>query len=183
LIIGGAILCLAVSVQAGIISGSFDCQFPSDPEQTYNAWNFDYDLGRLNLSQVLSTILPPEIDRVVMSGIADSDPTFTVVKTVTNTTGITWTGYDMMLLGDAVFSDGASSSMFNTHSFELDFKTLHFYAPNPVLDGQSVTMTVEINIPSSGGFNFTMQQQAIPEPVSILLFGLGGIILLKKKNA
>ncbi len=121
-------------------------------------------------------------DQVVISGETDGSSTFTLIKTITNTTGTTWTGYDLKLLSTATFVDGtAGSTKFGTHSFSDDFKILHFYAPQPVLETQAVTLQVDINIPTTGRFNFTMAQHPIPEPSAIVLLALGAVMVKRKR--
>jgi hypothetical protein len=183
LIIGMGTIIFACSIaQAGFVS--FDCYFPDDPYGYDHNWNFDLENSELTLTESLTVLPPPDGDQVVMSGETDSDPPFTLIKNITNTTGITWTGYDLELIGNATFVNGtASSTKFNTHSFSADLKTLHFYAPQSVLDSQSVTLQVDINVPTTGLFNFTMAQHPIPEPVTIMLLGLGALgVLLKRRE-
>lgn len=166
--------------QAGIIS--FDCYFPDDPYGYDHHWDYDFVSSRLTLDERLYELPSPAGDRVRISGATDADPTFTLIKTVTNTTGETWTGYDLELIGDTTFVDGtAGSTKFGTYSFSDDFKILHFYAPLPVLNGEVVTLQVDINIPTVGLFDFTMAQHPIPEPASIMLLGLGALLLRKRK--
>lgn len=179
--VGVGVIIFACSItQAGIIS--FDCYFPDDPYAYDHDWDYDFATSSLTLSERLYNLPSSAGDRVVMSGATDEDPTFTVTKTINNTTGVTWTGYDLQLIGDATFVDGtAGSDKFGTYSFSADFKTLHFYAPLSVLNGEEVTLQVDINIPTVGLFDFTMAQHPIPEPASIMLIGLGALILRKRK--
>ena len=176
----GAIILACSIAQAGIIS--FECDFPDDPYGYDHYWGYDSVNSRLTLTERLYELPSQEGDRVEISGITDSDPTFKLIKTITNTTGETWTGYDLELIGDTTVVDGtAESDKFETCSFSVDFKTLHFYAPLSVLNGETVTLQVDINIPTVGLFDFTMAQHPIPEPVSVMLLGLGVLLLRKRK--
>jgi len=177
----GTIIFACSIAQAGFVN--FNCYFPDDPYEYDHTWNYDFANSMLTLSESLTVLPPPAGDQVVMSGETDSDPTFTLKKTVTNTTGITWTGYDLVLLGNSTFVNGtASSTKFATHSFSADFKTLYFYAPQSVLNTESVTLQVDINVPTTGLFNFTMAQHPIPEPAMIMLLGLGVLGMLRRRR-
>lgn len=176
----GAVIFACSIAQAGIIS--FDCYFPQDIYGYDHDWEYDFVNSQLTITERLYEKPSPEGDQVRMSGATDEDPTFTLIKTITNTTGITWTGYDLVLIGDATFVDGtAGSTKFGTNSFSDDFKILHFYAPLSVLNGEMVTLQVDINIPTVGLFDFTMAQHPLPEPASIMLIGLGALLLRKRK--
>ncbi|NIS50099.1 PEP-CTERM sorting domain-containing protein [Candidatus Saccharibacteria bacterium] len=182
LILGVGVVILACRiVEAGIVS--FDCQFPDDPYGYYHDWGYDFLNDELTLTENLFGKPPSEGDQVVMSGETDGSTTFTVIKTITNTTGTTWTGYDLELLSTGTFVDGtAGCTKFGTHSFSEDFKTLHFYAPLSVYNTEAVTLQVDINIPTTGLFEFTMAQHPLPEPAMLLLFGLGAMMLRKRKD-
>lgn len=179
-IIGMGTIIFACSIaQAGFVR--FNCYFPDDPYEYDHFWDYDFTNSELTLTESLTVLPPIAGDQVVMSGETDSDPTFTIEKTITNTTGTTWTGYDLELIGNVTFVNGtASSTKFNTHSFSADLKTLHFYAPQSVLNTESVTLQVDINVPTTGLFNFTMAQHPIPEPTTIMLIGLGALGMLRR---
>lgn len=180
-ILGVGVVILACSIaQAGVVR--FDCYFPDDPYEYYHDWDYDFMNDELTLTERLFAMPPSEGDQVEMSGETDAAITFTVIKTITNTTGTTWTGYDLELLSTGTFVDGtAGSTKFGTYSFSDDFKILHFYAPQPVLENQAVTLQVDINIPTSGLFNFTMAQHPIPEPSTLLLLVLGAVMVRRKR--
>jgi len=178
-----AVICACSIAQAGIIS--FDCYFPDDLYGYDHQWDYDLVNSQLTITERLFSSPSSEGDQVEISGVTDSDPTFTLIKTITNTTGETWTGYDLELIGNSTFVDGtAGSTKFGTYSFSEDFKVLHFYSPMPVLNGELVTLQVDINIPTVGLFDFTMAQHPIPEPATFLLLGLGVPILsgLRRKR-
>jgi len=176
----GAVIFACSIAQANIIS--FDCYFPDDPYGYDHNWDYDFVIKRLTITERLYEKPSSEGDRVRMNGVTDAGTTFTLIKTITNTTGVTWTGYDLELISNATFVDGtAGSTKFGTNSFSDDFKILHFYAPLSVLNGEMVTLQVDINIPTVGLFDFTMAQHPLPEPASIMLLGLGALLLRKRK--
>ena len=180
--LGVGVVFLACSMaHAGMVS--FSCHFPEDPYGYYHYWDYDFANKRLTVTENLFAIPPAEGDQVVMSGETDGSTTFTVVKTITNTTGTTWMGYDLELLSTGTFVDGtAGSTKFGTHAFSNDFKILHFYAPQSVLNTEVVTLQVDITVPTTGLFEFTMAQHPTPEPATLLLFGLGAMMLRKRKK-
>ena len=113
---------------------------------------------------------------------AEAHSTFTINTTTTNESGITWTGYVLSLdpLGDATFVDGsAGSTKFNTALYP-DPHTIEFWEPQVVLPGQVVALQFDVSIPDDGTYTFTLTQNPIPEPASILLLGLGGLLLRRK---
>lgn len=178
----GAVILTCSIAQAGVVR--FDCYFPDDPYGYYHNWVYDFMNDELTLSESLLAMPQSEGDQVLMSGETDAATTFTVIKTITNTTGTTWTGYDLELLSTGTFVDGtAGSTKFGTYSFSDDFKTLHFYAPQSVLESQAVTLQVDINIPTTGLFDFTMAQHPIPEPSMLLLLVLGAVMVRKRRLA
>lgn len=181
LILGMVAVIFACSTAgAGIIS--FGCYFPADPYGYDHQWNYDFVNSRLAITETLLSLPTSEGDQIKISGETDADLTFTLIKTITNITGETWAGYDLELIDNTTFVDGtAGSTKFGTYSFSDDFKILRFYAPQPVLNGEVVTLQVDINIPTCGLFDFTMAQHPIPEPASIMLLGLGVLLLRKRK--
>ena len=113
---------------------------------------------------------------------AEAHSTFTVSTTATNESGVTWTGYILSLdpLGDATFVDGsAGSTKFNTKLYP-DPYTIEFWEPDVVLPTQVVTLQFDVSIPDDGTYTFTLTQNPIPEPASILLLGLGGLMLRRR---
>lgn len=114
---------------------------------------------------------------------AEAHSTFTINTTTTNESGITWTGYVLSLdpLGSATFVDGsAGSTKFDTALYPDDW-TIEFWEPQAVLPGQVVALQFDVSIPDDGTYTFTLTQNPIPEPTTILLLGFGGALLLRKR--
>lgn len=114
---------------------------------------------------------------------AEAHSTFTITTTATNESDITWTGYLLSLdpQGNASFVDGsAGSTKFNTALYP-DAYSIEFWEPQVVLPGQVVTLQFDVSIPDDGTYTFTLTQNPIPEPASVLLLGLGGVLMLRKK--
>ena len=91
---------------------------------------------------------------------AEAQFDFNITATVSNRSGITWTGYVLSLdsQGDATFVQGtAGSTVFGTTLYP-DPWTIAFQAPEPVLPGQAVTLNFDIRIPDNGPYSFTLTQ-------------------------
>lgn len=131
------------------------------------------------LMQGISSLTP---DDFIIT--AEAKSTFTITTTATNESGFTWTGYILSLdqQGNATFVEGsAGSTKFETVEYP-DLWTVEFWAPKEVLPGQVVTLQFEVNIPDPGPYTFTLAQKPIPEPMTITIFGLGSLFLLRKRR-
>jgi len=159
----------------------FTCEFPDTQNQ--HGWEFDYNPSApiLTMDEIIGSLGQ---DNVMMSGETDEDPIFTVVKTIQNTSGITWTGYILSLSGGAgaTFVDGSASAGGNKLQ-TVDYihpAAIKFCGPNPVANGELLTLSFDINVPTEGLFNFTLTQEPVPEPATMALLSLGGLALFRR---
>jgi hypothetical protein len=184
----GAILVLVVvcgPAQAGFVEGTFNCTFNPDPAAAQHQWTFnilpqataDGCTGKLELSEKIYQL---GYDTVTMSGATNSDPTFNVIKTVQNNTGFTWTGYELILPATdaATFVGTPWSNVFG--SYTMVPKKVVFSAPLSVPNGGSVTLSVNINIPDSGPFGFTLTQNPVPEPATVAFLAIGSLVAFRR---
>ena len=131
---------------------------------------------------IIQTIRSSEPAGIMMS--AEAHSTFNVKISTTNESGFTWTGYVLSLDpdNDATFIEStASSTKFETALFP-DAWTLEFQAPQVVLQGEVVTFDFDIDIPDDHSYTFNLTQYPIPEPATITLLSIGGVLLLYKRT-
>ena len=185
----GVVTLFSTTAEAGFVNpvenpsaAPFTCEFPSPVNQ--HDWAFDYSGPTLTLNE---SIRAASSDLVLMSGETDSDPIFTVYKTIENTSGIAWTSYILTLSGGggATFVQGSASAK-NGKLQTVNYihpAAIKFSGPNPVNNGELLTLWFDINVPTSGLFNFTLSQEPVPEPATLALLGLGSLGLFSRRRA
>ncbi|MHC5083603.1 MAG: PEP-CTERM sorting domain-containing protein [Planctomycetota bacterium] len=174
-----AFLCVCMISQAGIIVDTFDCTFPDDPTQDNHAWNYDYETDTLTLAE---NYTHTGSDSVNMAVETDEDPLVHIVKTVTNSNGHDWTSYTLTL-NDATpgvsFVDSAFSDVFTSAALVGNVIT---FSGETVAIGETVNLEFDILIADAGSFGWCVTQQAIPEPATLVMLGLGALSLLRWKK-
>jgi hypothetical protein len=188
LMVAGLVALCGPIAQAGFVNPAenpdaapFTCEFAAI--QNHHSWVFDYDTSNptLTLNEVIHST---GTDPVAISGQTDEDPPFTVVKTITNTSCITWTGYNVTLSGSAVptFIPGSAGSTNFSH-VEYPHAAALVFSGGAVAPGQLLTLQFGINVPTCGLFDFTLTQAPVPEPATLSLLSLGGLTLLRRRHA
>lgn len=184
-----AVLMSAGVARAGFVDPSevpgaapFTCNF-SDSGNTHE-WDFDYSGPTLTLNEVISSVAT---DDVLIDGETDSDPIFTVTKTIENDSGITWTGYNLSLSGTGFptfveGSAGAGGGKLSTVEYPHP-AAISFSGDNPVYDGELLTLQFDVLVPTTGLFDFTLTQNPVPEPTTIGLLSLGSLALFRKRRS
>ena len=126
-------------------------------------------------------------DQVNASYYIDSDPTFHITKTIKNETAYAWTSYGLTLdgSGGATFVDigGTSGGIYSNYT--LASLSINFYNGVVGVDqvDQTVVLDFDINVDftQAGTFGFCLTQNPVPEPATIYLLGLGGLLLRKRR--
>ena len=184
----GSIFLFSVTLNAGITN--LNCVSPDENSNHSHQYNYDgIDTGQLGIMEQLGE---SNLDRIHFTGSCDLNTEIHLTKEVTNNTNDIWTSYILTLGeigGNGSGSDGSlaefvldptpTSTVFQNVSL-LDSHQIIFIAPNPVLVGQTVTFDFSILIPSNN-INFSLNQTPVPEPLTIVLLGLGGLCIRKRK--
>ena len=180
-----AVQATVIDVQSWVIGRAYE-----DPSHSEHTLSFDYDLQQLTITGI---IYDYEIDfddgHLRVSTSVDSYPTtFSVVWNVTNNTGVTWTGYDF-IWGWTLHGGGPANIVPESiESTRLRTVYAHDYyvglsGPPVVPDGESLTIEFNLSAPQYLDICTNMfQQHVIPEPTTMTLLGLSGLVLLRNRR-
>ena len=184
----GSIFLFSVTLNAGIID--LNCVSPDENSEHSHQYNYDgIDTGHLGIAEQLGET---SLDRIHFTGSCDLNTEIHLTKEVTNNTNDIWTSYILTLgeiggndidsgggLAEFILDPTPTSTVFQNVSL-LDSYQIIFTAPEPVLVGQTVTFELSILI-LSDNINFSLNQTPVPEPLTVVLLGLGGLCIRKKK--
>lgn len=153
---------------------------------TYN-WSFDYDLQQLTITETISEIELP-YNALNLWGALDSGSTFSVIRTITNDTGVSWTGYILesrgtIMPGGSVgyVPETVESTMLQTITYR-ERSIIEFAEPPPVLDGESLTIQFDLYTSGTVEFNAVFKQEFVPEPATFSFLALGTLGLARRRN-
>jgi len=159
-----------------------------------DAWSFDYDLQQLTVTQTVSELDPGGFwhNRGFGFGaLIDSETTFSVELTLTNNTGVTWSGYilenhdHVSTYTAGIVRESLESTMLQTISYHNGWSIIEFREPPAVLEGESFTVQFDMTTPHypESRCDVVLTYSLIPEPSTIALFGFGGLALLRTRRA
>jgi len=168
-----------------------DIRYDPWPEEL---WSFDYDSQVLTLTDFVYEIgIQPYIihrERTVrVSGLMDSESTFTLVKNITNKTGVPLTGYEILLANTITtfnaIVEGSTQATGSPQIHQEGPLAVELAWLEPIPDGGSFLIQFDVfsSMIPSGGYSFGLNYTAIPEPATITLLGLGGLTLLRNRKS
>jgi hypothetical protein len=184
-----ALVCVVVLfsevAQARVVR--IEYEFPNEPSKSIHGWSFDDESQVL---RIYDTLFEFGFDQGKITGVIDSESTFTVKRTIVNMTDVTWTSATLIdgagIGGGGVIVDGsASSTKLGTITYP-SFARVKFSGPPAVLPGESFTFELDFfvpYIPSEPGFQNAFNFDPIPEPATLLSVGVGALVLFRRRKA
>jgi len=170
--------------QARVVT--IELAFDSGPWQAMHDWYFD---AQSQVFHVYDVFYEFGLVDGRIGGVVDSDSTFTVIRHITNLTDVTWTGAQSWAVGGVGgggrFVDGsAESTKLQTITYPHPVR-IELCEPPPVLPGESFTVQYEFFVPyyPEGGFLNGFQFVSTPEPATLLLVGVGALVLPRRRKA
>lgn len=186
IVIVGILISLGATTQATIIDFYYD-DTPLNPVEVIRSVSFDYDAQELTINE---TIYDLDYEGFLRFRTwADSESEFRVTKTLVNNTGVTWTAYDFswgfpLIAGSPAYlvEDSLTSTKFQTTTFlPMGFVLT---GPPEVPHGQSFTIEFDLSAPDSlRPYDNVFFHIVVPEPTTIVLFGLGWFVSLRFRRS
>ena len=152
-------------------AGPPDFVFNLIPEQAVN--------GLLRLNELFGG---PERLAHVISGVTNTDPIMNIDKTINNDSGFTWQSFLLTLPdeGDITFIGTPINDTMSLIS-QNDYAVV-FGAPDALAHGETMALSFDVLVPSTGPFSFTLTQTPfdvlVPEPTTAVLLSIGLVCLI-----
>jgi hypothetical protein len=182
ILVGVLALALCASANAGVTNWSAQWvdSSPLDLSNGGTGWQWNPTTLEWNIWEAYIAS-DPDTATAAVNGEAELDPTIHIVKQVTNGSTFDWTDYHIVVTGSpgvSYVAHSATSDKFGT--INESGNVIDFFAPQTVLMGQTVTFSLDIQIPE-GLFSFNIDQTPTPEPSSMLLLGVTGLLIRRRR--
>jgi len=139
-----------------------DIDYTGNDNIQLNQWDFDFDNNNLNMNQTISNYGPAQAR---LSYVIDGSTTITINKTIVNNTDKTLTGYNFEIKeGKGKFVDTFDGNP----NITVTDDTLTFEGGD-IAPGESVTLEFDVFVTN-------------PEPASVILFSMSGLLLRKRSR-
>ena len=185
---------LSAPAQAGFVADSCDVVFEDEATHTHTV-TFEYDVGgdpalaMLAIDEGSVTQTGPD-PSLTCDGLMTGAAVMWMTVDVVNDSPVAWTGWMLELAqaGTATFSDAMgqepSSSQFQTYAMSGDKKTVEYFAPLEVAVGDPLHLEFYVSVPfdGTGAFSFCLTQTPIPEPATMVMLALGGIVAMRRRR-
>lgn len=161
-----AVLLPAAPTRATIVD--FDLVFDGQGNGDMSGWEYTGSNTTLSIQQSTTNPGPCQTDMTVGT-IGESR--FYVQKTIVNDTDFNWQGYEIAIEGENVsFGTYAYSLAFGSGEIDVASNKITFSSPEvPLAAGETTTLTFDIVVSN-------------PEPSSLVLLGLGALMLRRRRN-